>query len=419
MARHHGQRAARRGLGGDHPERLGERARARPSPRLAGSRSASSAWSSRPAHTIRSARRRVALRRVARGTRAGTAARSPFSPRSVAAAPPRGPPASALQPLPERAEADDHQLGVRHPLEHERPGGEQQVDALGGDQLAHEDDQAVLRARSWRAPRRPPPGRARRRSRGFPAGAVASSRATRSLQARAGPHRARAGGTRAMSTPGGPSFVRASRLGVVHRRPQALGGVARADEHRAGAREPLAGVREEALRVRLDRVLERRAVDLDRVGDVVERPREDRRAHDEVVGERDVGRARARRPRARRRRCAPGSASSSASDSVRERLGLDPLVAVGDVDRQQAAEVGAVDGRPHRLAARLDSQRAGVPVPGRVDPLLLERLAVLAEQVDLVPRAHERGGQAGVVDVRAGAAQQIAVEDQDPHGAGP
>jgi hypothetical protein len=52
-------------------------------------------------------------------------------------------------------------------------------------------------------------------------------------------------------------------------------------------------------------------------------------------------------------------------------------------------------------------------VTGGVDPLLLEGIAVLAEQVDLVPGARERRRQAGVVDVRARAAQQVAVEDQD------
>ena len=75
---------------------------------------------------------------------------------------------------------------------------------------------------------------------------------------------------------------------VVHLRPEALGRVAGAYEHPARAREALDRERLEA-RVRLDRVLQRAAVDLHRVRDgVTERAGEDRRAHHEVVGERDV-----------------------------------------------------------------------------------------------------------------------------------
>ena len=44
-----------------------------------------------------------------------------------------------------------------------------------------------------------------------------------------------------------------------------------------------------------------------------------------------------------------------------------------------------------------------------------ERVAVLAEQVDLVARARERLRERGVVDVGAGASEQVAVEDEDAH----
>jgi hypothetical protein len=133
--------------------------------------------------------------------------------------------------------------------------------------------------------------------------------------------------------------------------------VAGADEHRAGACEALAGVGEEALGVRLDRVLERRAVDLHGVRHVAERPREDRRAHDQVVRQREVG-ADPLSDLAHGGHVALQVAVELRLREVRERLGLDPVVAVGDVDRQQAAEVGAVDGRAHRLAARLELERS-------------------------------------------------------------
>ena len=42
-------------------------------------------------------------------------------------------------------------------------------------------------------------------------------------------------------------------------------------------------------------------------------------------------------------------------------------------------------------------------------------VALLAEQVNLVAERDESRGQARVVDVGAGPAQQVAVEDQDAH----
>ena len=77
---------------------------------------------------------------------------------------------------------------------------------------------------------------------------------------------------------------------------------------------------------------------------------------------------------------------------LREGLDLEALVGVFDVDRQQAADVGVVD----------------------LDPLDLD-LAVLAEQVDLVAEPGQRRRQIGVVDVAAGAAQHVAVEEEDAH----
>ena len=71
-----------------------------------------------------------------------------------------------------------------------------------------------------------------------------------------------------------------------------------------------------------------------------------------------------------------------------------------------------------RLADRLHPQLAVLPAPDGVDERQLARVAVLAEQVDLVAELGQGGHQRGVVDVAAGPAQQVAVEDQDPHGAG-
>ena len=68
--------------------------------------------------------------------------------------------------------------------------------------------------------------------------------------------------------------------------PERAGGMPRTDEHRLCPREPLAGEPQEALGVGLDGVLQRAAVDLDRVRHLGECPREDRGTHDQVVGER-------------------------------------------------------------------------------------------------------------------------------------
>ena len=156
-------------------------------------------------------------------------------------------------------------------------------------------------------------------------------------------------------------------------------------------------------------------MDLDRVGRLAaERAGEDHRAHDEVVGERDVGPG-ARGDLADRGDVALEVGRELVLAEVLERARLDALVAVGHVDGQQPAEVGPVDGRARRVAAHLELQRAPVPVAGGVDPRERERLAVLAQQVDLVPVAGERRGELGVVDVRPGAAQQVAVEDENPH----
>ena len=184
-------------------------------------------------------------------------------------------------------------------------------------------------------------GRTSRRRRG--AARRARERSAQRRQARARRARGSRGANCSTSTPGGPSRVRSRQRPGRPSPPTGSRAVWREPTSTPRApREPLARVRQEALRVALDGVLQRAAVDLDRVGHVRRpsaRARIDR-AHHEVVGERDVG------PRAlgdlahggdvARR----GSASSSASVQLEERPRLEALVAVGDVDRQQAADVG-------------------------------------------------------------------------------
>ena len=43
-------------------------------------------------------------------------------------------------------------------------------------------------------------------------------------------------------------------------------------------------------------------------------------------------------------------------------------------------------------------------------------MAVLTHQLDLVAEPDQRRGELSVVDVGAGSAQQVAVEDEDAHG---
>ena len=107
-------------------------------------------------------------------------------------------------------------------------------------------------------------------------------------------------------------------------------------------RQPLARVRHEPLGVALDDVLERAAVDLHRVRDAErpERAGEDHRPHDEVVGQRDVG-AHALGDLADGGDVALDVALELLVGAVQERLGVEALVAVVDVDGQQVADVRA------------------------------------------------------------------------------
>jgi hypothetical protein len=81
---------------------------------------------------------------------------------------------------------------------------------------------------------------------------------------------------------------------------------------------------------------------------------------------------------------------------------VESLVLIRHVDRQHAADVGDVD---------LDL--AGAGLVGH--PVQVAGRAVLAEQVHLVSQPGQRPGQRRVVDVAAGAPQQVPVKHQDPH----
>ena len=79
---------------------------------------------------------------------------------------------------------------------------------------------------------------------------------------------------------------------------------------------------------------------------------------------------------------------------------------------------GPVDGAAApvgRTAHRLHLQPSPLPVADRVDEAELRRVVFLTQQMDLVAEADKRLDQLRVVDVRARPAQEIPVEDQQPH----
>ena len=170
-----------------------------------------------------------------------------------------------------------------------------------------------------------------------------------------------------MSTPGRAQERALAQVLERHRRPQALGRVPRADQHRPRRHQPLARVGREPLVVRLQRVLERRAVDLHGVGHVAEAAREDHRAHQEVVGEAglDVG---GRRDVAHRAHVRVEVAIQLLVGEAVEGPHLEALVVVVDVHRQQAADVGPVDGAAARRGAGAARRRPRAGRPPRSRP---------------------------------------------------
>ena len=148
----------------------------------------------------------------------------------------------------------------------------------------------------------------------------------------------------------------------------------------------------------------------------------------------------------RRARGSAGPITRWLASATSGRAALGHLAHGGDVGVDVALDLGVVElgerraprrprsGRPRRPAAArrcpagrrsratgsrrvVDPSAPAVPVARRVDPV--ERRAASRSwqsRCTSCPAAHERLGQLGVVDVRAGAAQQVAVEDQDAQG---
>ena len=354
----------------------------------AGSTSVSSSCSSRPAQWIRAAiplgrgavRRGLGAERVEERGQLGQlapvlAAQRPG--RVEVAARQRG--GEPFERLAERAEADDEQARVRHAAEHERPGGEQQLDALGRDQLADVDDDPVA-AGVERA----------ERGGGLGRGASERRRDVRAAPPAPSVLRARLAGAR-----GRPPrrARRAARTGRRRRR-AARGGSAPPGRARrapptgsppvwreptstppAPAR-PFARGGQEA-RVRLDRVLQRAAVDLHGVrhAGAGERP-----ARGSAGPSRGGWRARRRaarapRPRAPRPRCArrtrrprPRSASGTAAPR-RRRSGPPRRPAAGRRcpagRRSRAAGRGARSDRARRGPSRRRRRPTAAPAASR------------------------------------------------------
>ena len=444
------QRAARRRLRGDHPEGLREGARH--DQRLArGQQLGELLVIQAPGedHALAAARRacQVALAppRPAgrRGTRAGGASgpargpaaspssardrparAAPRAPLEVACA--RAPSSSARSAIPVGAEADDHQPRPRPRSSTSGQAASSRSTPLLTISLpTNATERSRSGSRRASAAAAAPGSRCERAARAATgvAGSAPGSRSARACQTARGGRRARAAGTLARPRPAGPDgCARAARvlasarhrLSAVWREPTSTP---------ARRRRPSRAKPEEALGLGLDRVLERAAVDLDRVGHRArQRAREDHRAHHEVVGQRDLAAPRSAATSATAATLACDVARDLLVAALRERARLDALVAVGHVHRQQPADVRAVD-RAARLARRAPAPHpAGAPAarPASQSPAastngVVLGVALLAEQVNLVAEPHQRVGQAGVVDVGPGAAEQVAVEDQDAH----
>ena len=251
----------------------------------------------------------------------------------------------------------------------ERPGGEQQVDALGDDQLADEDHTRPLALREpvdrvGRGGGVAIPARAR-----DPLDELAQARGQRLERDRALRRRHRGEEVRIHARRSEPDLGVGGR--VVDRLAQALGDVAGADQDPGGAIAGLLRVGPEPVEVGEHGVGEVGAVNRERVAEPG--AAEDHGAHDQVVGDRGVDTPERLDQLGDRRHVHLDVAVELGVGELAEGLHLEALVLVVDEDRQQAADVRGVDGHGAR---RPDPERG--------------RVAVLADDVDLVPERRER-----------------------------
>ena len=114
--------------------------------------------------------------------------------------------------------------------------------------------------------------------------------------------------------------------------------------------------------MRLDGVFERAAVDLHRIRDVAtaQRTREDRRAHHQVVGKGHLRRG-SRDDLSDRADIRCQVAVELGIAQLLEGPGLNPLIAISHVHRQESADVRAID-RAGRITNVRNPELAGVPV---------------------------------------------------------
>ena len=164
-------------------------------------------------------------------------------------------------------------------------------------------------------------------------------------------------------------------------------GVVAGDDRAANS---LKRVGQKALPVRANSVFQRASVDLDGIWrPPFQTAREDHGAHHQMIGERDVW----RRYGSDRGDVDVEVVAERRLVDVRERQRIKALIVISHVDGKQAPNVGHVDCHAVRRQCR----------------------PVLAEQVHLMAQSSQRSRQVGVVDVATGAAQQVAMENEDPH----
>ena len=118
--------------------------------------------------------------------------------------------------------------------------------------------------------------------------------------------------------------------------------------------------------------------------------RQDRRPHHQVVGEGGVDPPYGGRDVADRGDVRLDIALDLAVAQLVEDPGLESLVGVLDIERQEPADIRQIRGhrpRSGELPKPLDLELAALPAPHRLHPFQTGRVGVLAEQMDLVTEA--------------------------------